>query len=451
MNTQSVMENLSQQEILSSLLNACKTQLKTAKKAKAEVAVQFKNAASGTPEHALLITAMQTVSTELKTVEQKIKDIEKQMLATPEIKNDIHNTPPPLLTISQEKYWEGDMSIRELHMHEMMQWYSFVATIPNATAYHQSAWQEVIAAAFANPTRVWAAFNLQGEIVGGIPLTFFKSALFGKFAVSMPYVNYGGVISLYFNVAKKLVDYLTSVCLSENLSHIEVRTMQPELASAASSKKASMILPLPKTSEELDKNLGSKIRAQYKKAEEHHPEICFGKLDLVNDFYKVFAKNMRDLGTPVYSKKWFVNILKHQDINATLAIVYVRSKPVSAAFLVGFNGMLEIPWASTLKEANALNTNMWMYRKILDFAIQQHFNFFDFGRSTQDAGTYKFKKQWGTIPYLHYWYRITPTPSAQAPELNPDNPKFALMIAIWKKLPIWVSTIIGPPIIRNIP
>jgi len=428
-----------------------KSELKAAKEAKAKVAMQFKHVTSGSEEHAALLLSMQNVSQHVKTIEQKIKDTEREILtaiALPETTDDLL---PPLLTISSDNNWSDEFTIRELHTNELSQWYSFVVSIQNSTAYHKEAWSNVIKASFENPTRIWAALNKDGNIIGGIPLTFFNSALFGSFAVSIPYVNYGGVISQYFNVAQKLLAYLPQVCAQEKLSHIEVRTMQAGLASQASSKKASMILALPTTSEELDRNLGSKIRAQYKKAEEHQPQIRFGKLELLDDFYKVFATNMRDLGTPVYGKSWFRNILKNESIEATLAVVYVRKKPVSTGFLVGHNGMLEIPWASTIKEANALNTNMWMYRKILDFAISNQFNFFDFGRSTQDAGTYKFKKQWGSEPYVHYWYKILPGNSEQAPELNPDNPKFALMIAVWKRLPIWFTKIIGPPIIRNIP
>lgn len=440
-----------QHDNLQRQLSQYKSELKIAKNEKAKIAVQFKNAIAGSNEHAALIQSMQAVSANVKAIEQKLKEIEREILAATEVRQSDITILPPLLTISEQHNWNDGFSIREINTDEFPKWDKFVQAIPNATAYHQAAWRDLIASSFNNPTRIWVALDANNNIIGGIPLTFFNSRLFGSFAVSVPYVNYGGVISTYFNVAQKLLDHLSSICKSEQLSHIEVRTMQPNLANQASSKKASMILALPKTDEELDKDLGSKIRAQQKKAEEHNPTIAFGKIELVNDFYEVFAKNMRDLGTPVYSKNWFSAILNNSAVQSTLVVVYVNKKPVSAGFLIGHNGMLEIPWASTIKEANALNTNMWMYRKILDYAINKNFNFFDFGRSTQEAGTYKFKKQWGSVPYLHYWYKILPDSSASVPELNPDNPKFSLMIKVWKMLPVWFTKIIGPFIIKNIP
>ncbi|HOY21893.1 MAG TPA: FemAB family PEP-CTERM system-associated protein [Cellvibrio sp.] len=426
-----------------------KSQLKQAKKNKAEIAVQFKNAEPGSDLHTDLIAKMQVTSAEIKAIESCLKNAEKKLLD--DNTKPIELKLPPLLTIDPAHNWQGDFSIHEITSNQLESWYAFVSTMPNATAYHQKAWADVILQSFDNPTRVWAAFDSHNNIIGGIALTFFSSALFGKFAVSVPYVNYGGVLTAYFNIAQALLAHLPNICTDESLSHIEVRTMQENLARDSSSKKASMILSLPKSSEELDKNLGSKIRAQYKKCEEHGPEIRFGKIELLNDFYAVFARNMRDLGTPVYGKNWFANIINSTAIDSTLAVVYIHEKPVSAGFLVGYKGMLEIPWASTVKEANAFNTNMWMYRKILDFAIEKNFDFFDFGRSTQDAGTYKFKKQWGTVPFVHHWYKVLPNGNSDAPELNPDNPKFALMIAAWKMMPVWLSRIVGPRIIRNIP
>lgn len=429
-------------------LTELKHRFKILKNQKSEIARQFKNATSDTPEHAALITAMQAVSSEIKKIEADVKTLEKKI--TTVAQPILITQQPPLFSINEQSLLHDEFSVRELTAIELPQWFAFLNAQKNIPAYHSAAWVDAIADSFGNPTRIWVA-TASGNIVGGLPLTFFSSKLFGTFAVSTPYVNYGGVISPYFNVAKELLAQLPALCAQENLSHIEVRTMQPNLAAQASSKKASMILALPDSTQQLDENLGAKVRAQYNKAEEHSPTIQFGKLELLDDFYRVFAQNMRDLGTPIYSKQWFANILRNPAIDARLTVVYVNKKPVSTGFLVGNNKMLEIPWASTIKAANTLNTNMWMYRQILGYAINNHFKFFDFGRSTQDAGTYKFKKQWGAQPYVHYWYNFLPSGNQTAPELNPDNPKFKLMISLWKLMPVWLTQIIGPSIIKHIP
>ena len=89
-------------------------------------------------------------------------------------------------------------------------------------------------------------------------------------------------------------------------------------------------------------------------------------------------------------------------------------------------------------------------RTILEFASRQGFSVFDFGRSTAGEGTYRFKEQWGAKPvpmYWHYWVR----PGASMPDLTNRNPKYRLAIEAWKRLPVPVTRILGPPIVKNIP
>jgi serine/alanine adding enzyme len=309
---------------------------------------------------------------------------------------------------------------------------------------------ELIENQFGHKTIVLLALNEQNEILGGLPLTLFSSKLFGRFAVSIPYINYGGPISDYRNINQALIGHSKQLLEKFNLSHIEIRSIQANLYPLYTSKKASMILRLPESNEILEKELGAKLRSQYKKAEDYSPQVKIGKAELLDDFYTVFARNMRDLGTPVYPKSFFQAILNNAKIQSTLIIVTLDSKPVSAAFLIANGDLLEIPWASTIAEANKKNMNMWMYRNILSFAIEQKFRFFDFGRSTIDAGTYKFKKQWGAEPRQHYWYYVMPEGQA-LPEINPNNPKYKIFIVLWKLMPIWATRLLGPMLIKNIP
>ena len=83
-------------------------------------------------------------------------------------------------------------------------------------------------------------------------------------------------------------------------------------------------------------------------------------------------------------------------------------------------------------------------------AAKRGINIFDFGRSSPDGGTYKFKKQWGAQPEtLHWQYWLKN--GQELPELNPQNPKYQLMIKTWQKLPVPITKIIGPLISRNLP
>jgi hypothetical protein len=93
---------------------------------------------------------------------------------------------------------------------------------------------------------------------------------------------------------------------------------------------------------------------------------------------------------------------------------------------------------------------MMMYWRILKHAVSNGYQLFDFGRCSKDAGTYRFKQQWGATPVQLNWEYALPE-GQEPPGLNPDNPKFRFLIGVWKRLPVWVSRLIGPPVVKYLP
>jgi serine/alanine adding enzyme len=422
------------------------TLLKSQKNKKGEIAKQFKDVEKGSDAHKLLLQQMQAISLLIDETEAAIKrenkpEDSKTQSSEPE-KRAFDFLEPQLI-------FDDNFSIKIAGNDQLQHWSDYLKHHAH-TPYHQSAWLALIQKEFGHNSLVLIAKTQSGEIIGGLPLTLFSSKLFGRFAVSIPYINYGGPITAYKNISQGLINHSKTLLDQFNLTHVEIRSIQADLYPVYTAKKASMILKLPESNDILEKDLGAKLRSQYKKAEEYSPELKIGKAELLDDFYRVFTQNMRDLGTPVYPKSFFRSILNEPDIHSTVLIVRQKNKPVSAAFLIGNCNTLEIPWASTIAEANKQNMNMWMYRNILKFAIENQFDFFDFGRSTIDAGTYKFKKQWGALPRQHYWYYIMPEGQA-LPEINPNNPKYKIFIALWKLMPVWLTKVIGPFLIKSIP
>ncbi|MFQ3262059.1 FemAB family XrtA/PEP-CTERM system-associated protein [Reinekea sp.] len=424
-----------------------KSQIKALKKTKGAISSQFKTAKENPSLLAQLKTQMQAISSQIAELETQYK----AQISNPNSSTDVENNAPcfPSQFTAPEQDLNAPFIIETLTQEQWPRWQHFCQQALATSLCHETTLYAAIEQAFGHKTDILVAI-CDGEIVGGLPLTKLSSRLFGTFLVSTPYFNYGGPLTSYVNVFEALIKHSKQLLDGHKASHAEVRTTVANIDLPFADKKASMILALPKTAEELDAKVGSKVRAQVNKANEHNPSVAFGHHDLLDDFYKVFARNMRDLGTPVYSKQWFATLLDQLQYNATIIVAYVNNKPVGTAFLTGHRDMLEVPWASTIKSANAMNINMWMYRQILGFAIKKGFMYFDFGRSTIDAGTYKFKKQWGAQPVAHYWYYASKNGNDIA-QTNPDNPKFKLLIAIWKRLPIWFANLIGPRVIKNIP
>jgi FemAB-related protein (PEP-CTERM system-associated) len=328
-------------------------------------------------------------------------------------------------------------------------WDFYVHNNPNATIYHTYSIREVIEKTFHHQCHYLSVIDDRQNVYAILPLVEMRSRLFGHFLVSIPFFNYGGILSSNQEASNILLKAAEELSQSIKSEHIEYRHCHDSYTLPSKSEKIAMLKNLPDDIEQLWSGLGTKLRAQIKKAERNSFTVKVGNINLINDFYKVFSNNMRDLGTPVYSKALFENMLNNNE-TAAIIMLYHQNKPVSTAFLLGWRNTLEIPWASTIKPANKLDANMKLYWEVLKFSIQKGYKIFDFGRSSKDANTYRFKKQWGAKSHELYWHYWLPN-NKPLPEINPNNPKYKIMISVWKKLPLWIANIIGPEVVKNLP
>jgi FemAB-related protein (PEP-CTERM system-associated) len=330
-------------------------------------------------------------------------------------------------------------------------WDRFVAQHPKGTIYHFSIWRDILAQAFGKRWYLIAAMQ-EGEIRAGLPVVHVKSRLFGNFLVSMPYVNYGGLLTDEACLNETLLKEAIALGRRLGTSYLELRHLSnccPQLP--ARQNKVSMWLSLPESAEQLMAGFTAKLRSQIRKGEKNHLTTTVGGAELLDDFYAVFSHNMRDLGTPVCGKRFFHLILNAFTHSSRLVVVKgSENVPLAAGFLLGYRERLEIPWASSLREFNHLQSNMWLYWTCLKYACKKGYGVFDFGRSTVDSSTYKFKEQWGTQPVPHYWHYYL-NHGQKLPQLNPDNARFRLAISVWQRLPVAATQLIGPAIAKQLP
>jgi FemAB-related protein (PEP-CTERM system-associated) len=291
-----------------------------------------------------------------------------------------------------------------------------------------------------------------GETVGMLPLVSMQSVLFGRFLVGLPYLNTGGALAIDSSAASRLFDRAVDLADELDVKHLELRHESPFHHGSFNyelTEKVHMRLDLPLSSDLLWKSFSPKVRNQIRKAEKLGVTIQWGREDLLRDFYAVFSRNMRDLGTPVFSRRLFAAILTHLNEAAEVCVARHQDRPVAAAILIHGRGMSEVPSASSLRTGNHLNCNMLMYWHLLMRAIERGQQVFDFGRSSEGSNTYRFKAQWGAQPHPTVWqYYVR---KGDVSEMRPNNPKNQRRIAVWKRLPVWFTRLVGPTIVRGIP
>lgn len=327
---------------------------------------------------------------------------------------------------------------------------AYVNAHPAASAYHRPAWLGVLGRAFGHPAKYLTA-EADGRIVGVLPLMLFSSRLFGRFAVSIPFVNYGGIVADGSDATAALLQTAVIETARAGGTHLELRHMAPLCPGLEARRhKVVMRLPLERTTGQQWQGLDRKLRNQVRKAERSRLSVRIGGAELLRSFYAVFARNMRDLGTPVYSRRLFTEVMATFGDSARVFVVTLGDRPVAASIVHWHRDTIQVPWASAIRDYNPLCANVFLYWQMLQFASERGFRTFDFGRSTPGDGAFHFKRQWGAEPRGLVWEYWTST-GRPAPDLSPRNPRMARVITAWQCLPVPVASAIGPLIVRNIP
>jgi FemAB-related protein (PEP-CTERM system-associated) len=271
--------------------------------------------------------------------------------------------------------------------------------------------------------------------------------------VSLPFCTYGGPLADDDESRTSLVRRADALGEQRRAARIILRGVgeMPMPGYAAALDKVAMVLPLPATKDELAKRLGSKIRSQIRRAEREQPQVRFGHAELLGDFYKVFCSVMRDLGTPVYPRRFFEAVFEALGQLATAVVIYLEGVPVSGAVLIQWRDRIEVPWAGTLHAVNPMAINMRLYWELLQLAIERQCQAFDFGRSTRNVGTYRFKAQWGAEPVQLSWYTRDLTGIDRESAVMDQRSRLDTVVKIWRKLPLSFANRVGPIISPHLP
>ena len=330
------------------------------------------------------------------------------------------------------------------------EWDAFVEQHPSATFYHHSGWRRLIEKSFGHRTFYLMAKE-NDRVQGILPFVHLKSWLFGSIFCSMPFLNFGGFCAESVEAEAALVRAAKGILEKHKGDYIELRHMKKSSQDLpAKTHKVSMTLELDSDPHHLWTAYKSKHRTTIRRAEKHGLVIRSGGMDLLPDFYKIICVGWRDLGTPLYSYRFFKHIVEEFDQAVEIFVVYYQGQPIASAFNGRFKDTVEGMWTYAHRDYIKFQTNSFLYWKMIEKACLDGFKRFHLGRSTNDSGSMVFKKKWNAYPTQLYWEYIL-NRQTSLPNLSVDNPKYELARKAWQKLPIPVTQILGPVLARSIP
>ena len=327
-------------------------------------------------------------------------------------------------------------------------WDGFVLACPQASYFHRAGWQKILHDVFSIEGHFLYA-ERDGQIEGVLPLAQVKSLLFGNALVGLPHTVYGGVAANTDEAVRALETEAQKIAQGLGVDHLELRNvvrrhehwplqdLYVTFRKAILPEEEANMLAIPR-----------KQRAMVRKGIKHNlrSEIDAG----VDRFFALFAGNVHRHGTPAMPKRWFQALRDaFGDDCEVLTVVSAEGNPLSSVMSFYFRDEVLAYYAGDSEAARDVAANDFKYWELMRRACARGLKVFDFGRSKQGTGPYAFKKNWGFEPTpLHYEYQLYKRDAV--PQNNPNNAKYRLLIATWRRLPIRLANWLGPLVVRNL-
>ncbi len=330
-------------------------------------------------------------------------------------------------------------------------WDRFVTEQPGGTFFHLSAWAGVISRAFGH-TAHYVMAERDGAITGVLPLVHIRSRLFGNALVSNPFCVYGGPLAVDAESDAALTAHAVGLMRETGVPVLEFRFQQrPEDLEGWIARGDELYVtfrkPIVADAEVNLKAIPRKQRAVVRKAIQNGLTVAMD--EGVDQLHRIYAESVRNLGTPVFGRRYFRILREAFAGSADVLTVLDDGRPIASVMNFYFRDQVLPYYGGGTLAARNRGGNDFMYWEVMRRAGERGYRLFDFGRSKIGTGAHAFKKNLGFDPApLHYRYHLRP--GASLPDHNPLNPKYRLFIAAWKRLPLPVANLLGPPIVRGI-
>lgn len=341
------------------------------------------------------------------------------------------------------------MNIQEYTPAHAAAWDAFVDRHAEAPVFHRAGWKPAIERSMQFPGHYLMAMD-QGQVIGIYPFFILATRLFGTLGVSLPYLSYGGVVADTAEAEQALLAAAEQIARAAGCEYLELRQLHPlQTALPTTDRKVVSEISLADGPDAVFQRLHQNVRNKIRKAQKNAVTVQQGA-EYLEDFYRIYCRNLRDLGTPVISGRFFAAMLAELPRQVRIYRAQRLGRTIAAKAALVDNGVCYFTWSASLREELGHAPVQAMNWRAIEEACAAGCTRIDFGTSTAGTSGHEFKKYWGgetrTLPWA---YQLLDR--ATLPALNKENRKFALAIALWKRLPLAVSKVIGPPLGRCLP
>ena len=333
-----------------------------------------------------------------------------------------------------------------------------VRSHPEGSFFHLSAWQRVVQDIFGHRPRGLHAWR-GDELVGVLPLMQCPSLSGRRNLISMPYAVYGGPVGTDPEVEAELVRAADRLGHDLGVRRVELRTRRaPTFEGEPGTPKmvpgslyVTFERELPSTVEGVLAGMPKKARAEARKARKQHELQLAHGVWFVDDLYRLFLRNKRQLGSPGMPPSLFYKMVAEFGTDCEVHLVRRGKEALAAVMTFAYGDTLMAYYSGTAEGADrAFSASNFMYMALQEWAVERGFRYFDFGRSRRDSGAMAFKRRQGFEP-VDLEYRYLLVRSKELPSFTPSNPKTAFLRETWSKLPPWLVQRLSASLARYLP
>jgi FemAB-related protein (PEP-CTERM system-associated) len=331
--------------------------------------------------------------------------------------------------------------MKTLDVGQFARWDEFVNNTEQATFFHLSGWKDVIEKSFGHKT-YFLYTEHEGKITGILPLVHVNSLLFGNQLVSSAFCVYGGIVA---SDEQAYAELDAEACrLAEQLG-VDCLEMRNRVQKTPERPHKDLYVTFRKDLDaDVEKNMLAIPRKQRAMVRKAIDAGLTSTIDTdVDRLYQAYSESVRNLGTPVFSKKYFQILKAVFGEQCEVLTVELNGQLVGSVMNFYYKDEVLPYYGGGTALARDVKGNDFMYWEVMRRAVGKGIKIFDFGRSKIGTGSYSFKKNWGFVPEPLF-YEFYLVKSKTLPDINPLNPKYQLFIAAWKKLPLPVSQFVGP-------
>lgn len=305
-----------------------------------------------------------------------------------------------------------------------------------------------------------AAYD-DGRLIGVLPLMLRRVIGAGRVLTSVPFADVGGICAHGPEAEQVLLEAAAGLGREKRVSYVELRQLDHALPGDLPCDLSRVVLRLnlPSSLDELREGLSRNMRKKLKRAERDGltsreyaslgpaPEA---QVNAVGAFYDVYARNMRDLGSPMHSLRYFRAIAVAFPEASLCLHVSLEGKVVGAAFAVWSGATLTVLCAHSLRRYQQVFPNNLLYWRLFGAAIDRQCSVADFGRSPRGTGIYEFKKLWGMVdcPLCCAYIPLTKVPRLGE---RREGAAYRLFSRLWPHVPMPVARALGPKLFARLP